>query len=126
MPEKAHAEGWITFATIIAAVAGTLNAVFGLAAMYKLGPFGQPEVLYLSTYVFGLILLFIGVAQIVTAVLLSRRLMMGRWFGIFIAASSMILWSFWIGAYQTASLFALVLDTLVIYGLAVTGEHFTS
>lgn len=124
MADNARSEGWITFAIIIAAIAGTLNLVFGVAAMYQLGPFAQPELMFASLYPFGLTLVFVGAAEIVSAVLLSRRMMMGRWLAIAIAGTSIIMWSLWIGAYQTASLFALVLNTLIIYGLAVTGDHF--
>jgi hypothetical protein len=122
--EKTGSESWITFAAIVAGVAGALNVMFGLAATYGFGPFAAIEVLYASAYALGLLLLFVGGAQAVTAFLLTRRIAFGRVAAIALAASSILLWTLWLGAYQTAAIVAIALDILVIYGMSVTGEHF--
>jgi uncharacterized membrane protein len=126
MAERTHSEGWITFAAILAGIAGGVNSIFGIAAMFGLGRFSDPALMFASLYAFGLMLLSAGIVQLVTALLLVRRNALGRIAGIIVASVSILMWSLWLGAYTTSALIALVLDVLVIYGLSVTGEHFTS
>ena len=126
MAERAHSEGWITFAAIMAGIAGAVNSIFGFAAMFKLGRFSDPALMFASLYAFGLLLLVTGIVQLVTSLLLVRRNNLGRIAAIIIASVSILMWSLWLGSYTTSALIALLLDVLVIYGLSVTGEHFTS
>ncbi len=126
MAERTHSEGWITFAAIIAGIAGAVNSVFGLALMFRLGRFGSPELITVGLYGFGLTLLAFGVAEIVAAVLLTRRNVLGRIAAIILASVSILMWSLWLSAYPMAGLIAVVLDVLVIFSLSITGEHFKS
>ena len=126
MAEHTHSEGWITFAAIMAGIGGGVNAIFGVALMYRLGPFGSPQLAIINLYGFGLMLLFFGVAEILAAVFLVRRINLARIGAMVLAAFSIVMWSLWIGAYPAAALITLVVDVLVLYGLSVTGSYFKS
>jgi hypothetical protein len=126
MAERTHSEGWITFAAIMASIAGAVNAIFGFAAMFGLGRFSSEALLFTSVYVFGLGLLVFGAAQIVAALMLFRRNSLGRIGGIILASVSIVFWCLWLGSATTAALIAILLDVLVIFGLSVTKEYFTS
>ena len=99
MAERTHSEGWITFAAILAGIAGGVNTLFGIAAMFGLGRFSDPALMFTSLYAFGLLLLSAGIVQLVTSPLLVRRNALGRIAGIIVASVSILMWSLWLGAY---------------------------
>jgi hypothetical protein len=126
MAERTHSEGWITYAAIMAGIAGAVNAIFGIAAMFRLGRFSSPDLIFASLYAFGLGLLVFGAAQILASVFLVRRNAVARVGAIVLASVSIVFWCLWLGNTPTAALVAILLDALVIFGLSVTKEYFTS
>jgi hypothetical protein len=126
MAEHTHSEGWITFSAMMAGIAGGVNSIFGIALMYRLGPFSSPDLILINLYGFGVMLLSFGIAEIVMAVLLVRRNAIGRYGAMILSAASILMWSLWLGAYTTAALITIGLDILVIFGLSVTGDYFKS
>lgn len=124
MAEKTHS-GWITFSTWVVGIAGVVNVIVGLAAMYRLGPFSAPELALLHLYTWGILLLASGVFQLVAAALVARRSVVGRVLAMIMASLSIVMWCLWLGAYTTAAFTALVLDVLVLYGLSATGDQFS-
>lgn len=124
MAEKTHSEGWITFAAIMAGLAGAANAITGFLAMFNLGRFSAANVAALNLYGWGLMVLIFGALQIAAAVLLTRRSSVGRIGALILASISILLWMLWLGGYPVAAVAAISFDVLVIYGLSVTGEYF--
>ena len=114
--------GWVTFAGAMLAILGTLNIVYGIAAISDSRVYvGE------STYVFGTLnswgwfLLFAGAVQIVTAFGIFSGNEIARWAGIFIAGANAIIQLFFIPAFPFLALSLFAVDILVIYGLIVHG-----
>ena len=124
MAEKTHSEGWITFATILAALAGITNLLFGISMMLSANAFPNAGVLFTTLSLWGLGMVVLGALEIVAALWLIARKNAGRIFAIVIASISLVGWMMWRGVFPFAALSALVLDILVIYGLSVTREYF--
>lgn len=125
MVDKAHSEGWITFSTVVLWTASAVNVVVGLAAMYD-PVFSDRAPVLVGLYAWGVTLLAGGLAQAVAAVLLGRRSKLGRIAAMALASFSITMWAFWSGAYTTASMIAILLAVLVLYGLSVTKSSFTA
>lgn len=124
MAVQEHTEGWITFAAILAGVAGVVNFIWGLAAVMRGSAIAQYTVLFTNLTAWGWLSMLFGVLQIVAAFLLVARSNAGRILAITLASISLILWMMLLGVLPLAGLMALVLDVLVIYGLSVTAEYF--
>lgn len=122
--EKTHSEGWISFAAILAALAGIANILWGLAAVLSAAAFPSGGILFTSVMTWGWVLLAFGVLQIVASLALISRSNAGRILAIVLASVSIVAWMTWLGALPFAGVAALVLDVLVIYGLSVTAEYF--
>ena len=125
MTEAKHSEGWIAFATVVAAIAGVANIVFGGSALLAKEVFPDKTLVYVDLQTWGWVLVVFGILQVVAAFMLVARKNSGRIFTIIIAAISLIGWAAWVGQLPMAGFIALVLDILVIYGLSVTREYFT-
>ncbi len=124
MTATEHSEGWITFAAILAGVAGVANGVWGLAAVLNTSALAQYSVLFTKLNAWGWAIMLFGIVQIIAAFMLVARSNAGRILAIVLAAVSILGWMMWLGALPFAGLAALVLDVLVIYGLSVTGPYF--
>lgn len=122
--EEPRGSGWIMFASIMLAIAGVYNIVYGLVGHYR-------SVFYTANarYVFSdlrtwsWIILGFGIVQLIAAGSLASRAQWARWFAITIAALSMIANMMAIQAYPFWSLLFIGLDILVIYGLAAYGRR---
>jgi hypothetical protein len=114
--------GWVVFAGIMLAIVGTLNFIYGLAAVSN-SKFYARDVTYilsgLNTY--GWILLVIGVIQICAAFAIWAGTEWGRWLGVLAAGVNAIVQLLFIPSYPFASLALFSLDILVIFGLVAYG-----
>jgi uncharacterized membrane protein (DUF2068 family) len=119
-----HGLGWVLFAGIMLAVAGTLNFVYGVAAVSN-SKFYTRDVTYilsdLNTY--GWILLVIGVIQFCLAFAIWAGTEWGRWLGVLSAGVNAIVQLLFIPSYPWVSLAVFSIDILVIYGLVAYGGH---
>ncbi|MGZ4270871.1 MAG: DUF7144 family membrane protein [Solirubrobacteraceae bacterium] len=123
-PTAEHGYGWVLFAGIMLAVAGTMNFIYGLAAISN-SKFYAHGVTYmvsnLNTY--GWVLLCIGVVQFLVALAIWAGSEWGRWLGIIAASVNGIIQLTFLPSFPFASLAVFTLDILVIYGLAAYGGH---
>jgi hypothetical protein len=114
--------GWVMFAGIITFIAGTLNTIWGIAAIDKASFFVENEryiISDLSTW--GWIVLIIGVLQLIAAFSIWVGNAYGRWVGILTASAGAIGALLSIPGYPLWSLAVFSLDILVIYGLVAYG-----
>lgn len=124
--------GWVTFAGVMASIAGVYNLLSGIAAIAEdarlsqyPGLAGIDEVLYgvdLSTW--GWFWAIVGGLQLVTAGLIFARNMAGQMLGIIFASISAMLTVFIMWVYPTWALVVLALDMMIIYALTAHGEEF--
>jgi hypothetical protein len=114
--------GWITFAGLMLGIAGTFNAIAGIAAIADSRVYGEEAVFIFSNLnTWGWIVLLLGIAQILAAFAIFAGSEFARWFGIVCAAVNAIGQLFFIQAYPFWALAIFAIDILVIYGLAVYG-----
>jgi hypothetical protein len=119
---QARAQNWATFAAVMFLVVGIFNVIDGVAAISKDRHFRADELLVGNLTLWGVILLIVGAAQLLTTFLIYRRSGAGQVLGVFLAVMNMVVALFFLGAYPVWSIIILVLDGVVIYALTVYGE----
>jgi hypothetical protein len=120
--EADRGAGWVTFAGVILMIVGTMNIIYGIAAISDSRFYGR-DVTYiisnLNTY--GWVLLIIGVIQVGAALSIWAGNAYGRWVGILSAGVNAIIQLLFLPSFPFASLAVFALDVLVIYGLVAYG-----
>jgi hypothetical protein len=116
-------EGWLTFAGIMIIVLGTLNIIWGIAAIDRSGFFvGETKLIFDDIRTWGWIILIIGALQVLAGFGIFARNQFARWFGVAVAAVNLIAALTSISAYPFWALVIIGIDVLVIYGLAAYGD----
>jgi membrane protein YdbS with pleckstrin-like domain len=126
--DLARRSGWITFAGVIALVAGGYNGLSGIAALADDDTLADraTEVLYgIDLTAWGWFWLIVGVVQLVTGVLILGRNIWGLWFGVAIACVSAFMTVFVMFVFPLWAIAVLALDFLVLYGLLTRSDEFT-
>jgi hypothetical protein len=122
-PVRRH-EGasWVLFAGIMICLVGSLNIIWGIAAISDSRFFAQDATYVLSGLnTWGWIMLVLGAMQVLAAYSIWRGGQFGRWFGIATAAVNAITALLSIPAYPFWSLTVFAVDILIIYGLSAYG-----
>jgi hypothetical protein len=118
--DKGH--GWVLFAGIMVLVAAVLNILYGIAAIDDSKfMINDAQYVFSDLHTWGWILVVLGVLEGFAAFSIWRGGAYGRWFGIFAAALSLFGALLAIQAYPFWALTIVLIDVLVIYGLAVYG-----
>lgn len=114
--------GWVLFAGVMLAIVGTMNFIYGIAAIGD-SKFYANDTTYIlhNLNVYGWLLLGIGVIQIATAFGVWSQAEWARWVGVFAASCNAILQLTFIAAFPLAALALFTIDVLVIYGLIAHG-----
>ena len=115
--------GWMVFAWIMLFTAGVLNIIDGIVALANTSFWTDYGAVYVygDLRTWGWILLIWGIVLLIAAASVYRGGQFGRWFGITAAMINVFIQLLFIPAYPFWALFVMVLDVLVIYGLAVYG-----
>jgi hypothetical protein len=117
--------GWKTFAGIMLMIVGFLNAFDGLVAITQANYIRRNTggVLPITNNVktWGWIALIIGVIIILAAFGVLAGATWARVVGIFVASVNLVFQFGWLGHYPFWSFTMIVIDILVIYGLAAHG-----
>jgi len=115
--------GWILFSWLLLISAGVLNILKGIAALDATRVWTDygGVIVYGDLRTWGWILLVWGVLLLLAALSVYRGGETGRWFGIFAASVNLFFQFVFLPAYPFWALVIMVLDVLVIYGLAVYG-----
>ena len=111
--------GVVIFAAVMAAVVGTMNVISGIAAITKDDiTESQAKVLFdINITAWGWFWLILGALQVLTAILIFRRSMVGLVMGVLWAAISASLAVFVIFTYPIWGLVVIGIDMVVIFGL---------
>ena len=120
--------GWVTFAGVIALVAGTYNALSGIAAIANDDTLESQvtKVLFgIDLSLWGWLWLLVGALQIFAGVLVLQRKEWGLALGVSIAGLSAFMTIFVIFVVPLWAITVLTLDLLVIYGLLSRADDFT-
>ena len=115
--------GWVIFAGSMLAIVGTLNFIYGIAAVSN-SKFYVRDVTYvisdLNTW--GWVMLCIGFVQFVSAFGIWGQVAGARWVGILSAGVNAIIQMLVLPAYPFLALALFSIDILVIYGLVAHGK----
>ena len=114
--------GWLLFAGIMFLIAGSLNIIWGIAAISGSHFFVANATFILSGLnTWGWVALGFGALELLAALSIWRGGSFGRWFGIAVGCFAAVLAMMMIPAYPFWSLTLVAIDLLVIYGLAAYG-----
>jgi hypothetical protein len=123
----AKRSGWITFAGVMALIAGGYNALSGIAALSDDDTVAAQaqEVLYgIDLTAWGWFWLIVGLAQIITAVLIFQRNTWGLWLGVGFASLSAMLTVIVMFVFPLWAIAVLTVDFLVLLGLLTQSDEF--
>jgi hypothetical protein len=126
MDDSTTGAGWLTFAGIMVLIAGTLNLVWGIAAIDNANFFVEDQRFIISDLnTWGWIIAVVGVVQLFAAFSIWAGGGFGKWIGIIGASLSAIFALLSIPGYPFWSLAIFAIDILIIYGLATYGGQRT-
>jgi hypothetical protein len=116
--------GWVSFAGIMLLTVGSLNAIYGIAAIGD-SRFYVRDVTYIISDLntWGWFLLLLGVVQFVSAFGILFQTAGARWVGILSAAGNMIIQFFVLPGAPLLAIALIAMDVLVIYGLIAHGRR---
>jgi hypothetical protein len=116
--------GWVTFAAVLLLIAGTLNVIYGIAAIGDSSFFIQDARYVISDLnTWGWIIVVIGLLQVTAAGSLWRGGLFGRIMGIGAASISAIGALLSIPAYPFWSLAIFALDIVIIHQISAHGTE---
>jgi hypothetical protein len=116
--------GWVTFAGLMLLIVGTLNVIYGIAAIDGASFFVNDSQFILSDLsTWGWVTLVIGVFQFFAAFSLWRGGLYGRVVGMFAAGLSAIAALMSIPAYPFWSLAVFAVDIVIIHQIATRGTE---
>ena len=114
--------GWVIFAGCMLCLVGTLNIVYGIAAISNSKFYvANTQYVFSDLNTWGWILLVIGIVQFVAAFGIWASTEWGRWVGVASAGINAIAQMLFIPAYPFLALALFATDLLVIYGLIAYG-----
>jgi hypothetical protein len=123
----AKRSGWITFAGLMAVVAGAYNALSGIAALSDDDTLVAQtnEVLYgVDLTAWGWFWLIVGLFQILSGVLIFQRNTWGLWLGVGFASLSAMMTVFVMFVFPLWAIAVLTIDFLVLFGLLTQSDEF--
>jgi uncharacterized membrane protein HdeD (DUF308 family) len=123
----AKRSGWVTFAGVMAVIAGGYNALSGIAALADDDTVASQarEVLYgIDLTAWGWFWLIVGVVQIITGVLIFQRNVWGLWLGVTFAGLSAMLTVIVMFVFPLWAIAVLTIDFLVLFGLLTQSDEF--
>jgi len=120
-----HDSGWAVFAGVLFLLAGIFHLMWGIAAFASDDTFIADELLFGDLSLWGAFYLIVGALQLAAAWLISTARRSGQIMGLILAVLSAINAMLTFAAYPLWSATILLLDLLVIYGLAVHGDDYS-
>jgi hypothetical protein len=114
--------GWVTFAVVMLGIAGSLNVIYGIAAISNSSFYvGDAKHVISSLNTWGWVVMIFGVGQVVAAICIWAETEFGRWLGVLLAAAGAIVHLIFMPASPLLALALFALDVLIVYGLVVHG-----
>lgn len=116
--------GWITFAGVMIVIVAALNVLDGVAAIVNSKFFiGGAKFVISDLRTWGWIILVIGCLQLVVAFGIWAGSQLARWTGVAVVSLNLIAQILFLPSYPFLSISIIVIDVLVLYGLAVHGAR---
>jgi len=122
--EPAYGFGWVLYAGIMLMIVGSLNFLFGVAAVSNSAFYvHDAKFIFSDLKTYGWIILIIGAIQFCAAFAIWAGTEWGRWVGIASAGLNAIAQLTFIAASPLLSLAIFTADIVVIYALVSYGGH---
>lgn len=122
MEESEKGSGWLVFASVLLMLVGVYNIIWGIAAVADSSVWvADTKLIFGSLRAWGWIYLIYGILQLCAGLGVLSKRQWARWTGVFIASLSAVLAFFFIWSYPIWAFTVILLDVLVIYGLAEYG-----
>ena len=117
--------GWIMFAGIMMIIAGSLNAVYGLVALFNDDwvVWGNTGAVVLDITQWGWVHLILGVVVLLAGAGVMSGNILARTVGVLVAGISLIVNFLALPVYPVWSLVIITLDVLVIWALIAHGRE---
>jgi hypothetical protein len=118
--------GWVTFASVMLTLIGTLTLIQGFLALFDDGYFivsREEDLLLVEFTAWGVIMLIWGALLLGAGLSLAAGRSWARWFAIFAAFVSVIAQIGFLSAYPVWSAIVILLDVLVIFALTARWDE---
>jgi hypothetical protein len=120
--ESEKGSGWVGFAGVMLGIVGTLNVVYGIAAIDDANVYvADTRYVFGDLNTWGWFLTLLGVLQFAAAFGIFSGATWAKWVGILSASGNAILQLLFLPAFPLLSISLLAIDILVIYGLIAYG-----
>jgi len=114
---SSSASRWVTFAGFMFLIAGAANLIWGIGALADKEYLPEDGLLFSTLTFWGWIGVIWGAALLVGSYLLLSGAPSGRTVGLLMAVTSAIFWFFALPVLPIFALTAIIVDSLIIYGL---------
>ncbi len=115
-------KGWIMFASLMLALIGVLNVIYGIAAIDNATFYARDvKIVFGDIKTWGWILTVVGIGQLITAYGVWTSTEWGRWLGILFAGANMIVEFIAISGHPVLSILTFFIDVIIIWGLLMYG-----
>ena len=122
--DEGRGYGWIMFAGSMLALVGSLNFIYGIAAISNSKFYVRNvEYVFADLKTWGWVLLVLGAIQFIAAFGIWTGSELGRWIGILSAGGNAVAQLLALPGYPFLSLALFTIDILIIYGLVAYGGH---
>ena len=116
--EKVHVTAWAVFGSVTLLVVGAFNLINGYSALQN-ADFFKSDIVYTNLTFWGWAFLIWGALQLIAGCLVLAGHLAGNYIGVFLAATSAILWFFMIFAAPWAAFIGVGVSLLVLYSLTI-------
>jgi hypothetical protein len=116
--------GWLVFAGVYLLVAGTMNAIWGLAALTDRRVLLEEGLAWSTLTTWGWVSVAVAAVQLSAGSLVLARRLVGRVLAVTIAMAGLFVNFLPVGAYPVWSILALVANGLVLWAVTVYGDAF--
>jgi hypothetical protein len=116
--------GWLVFAGVYLLVAGTMNAIWGLAALTDRRVLLEEGLAWSTLTTWGWVSVAVAAVQLSAGSLVLTRRLLGRVLAVATAMAGLFVNFLSVGAYPIWSILALVANGLVLWAVTVYGDAF--
>jgi hypothetical protein len=121
---EARGLGLVVFASVVLAVVGIFNLIYGIAAVANAHVFvANAHYVWGDLRFWGWATLIAGVLQLIAAAGVLAGNQLARWYGVFVVSLSAIEMMFFIPAYPFWALMIMAVDIVAIYALCAYGSR---
>ena len=122
--ELGRGYGLIIFASVLLAVIGFFNMIYGFAAIANSHVFvANAHYVFGDLRLWGWITLILSFAQLIAAAGVMAGNQLARWFAVAVVGLSAIDMMFFLGAYPLWSMAIIAMDVVALYGLCAYGSR---